>query len=161
MLQRPLPSLLSSSIRKIVPPFFLPLLFQVRIDKDKELSSKTWTPPSTTLDRQAESRNTQEQSALGEPACLYPCTSMQRCLSKSCLSLLPMLRELVTPQSAEAEEINPFQDLFMSLPALASMHTVLQYAKPPRRGWHKGTHQLSTSRSRQEGSDSHTFRHLE
>lgn len=34
-----------------------------------------------------------------------------------------MLRELVTPQSAEAEEINPFQDLFMSLPALASMQS--------------------------------------
>lgn len=76
-----------------------------------------------------------------------------------------MLHELVTPQNAEAEDTNPFQDLFMSLPALASMHTALQYAKPPRRGWPEGTPQPSIGKAParwcQEGSDSNTLQHLE
>ena len=54
MLQRSLPSLLASSIRKIVPLFFL---LQVHIENDKHLGSKPQPPPPATPDRQTKSRS--------------------------------------------------------------------------------------------------------
>lgn len=77
-------------------------------------------------------------SALGCPACLHPSTSAQRSLSESCLSLLATLHELVTPQSAEAEEEDPSQDLLVSLPALASMLTALQHPNHQGEGVTRG-----------------------